>query len=731
MNPARAISHKVVSLLLLTALLVSATAIFPANLTLAEPLPDQEKQDGFSGLPFVAPSVSDPQTLALYWVEGKNPIELLLLKEMTINDKVDYRLSPDGQTIALLLQKSSDGSSSVELVRRSDLRRLPVAKGNNQQITSLVWVNDRQIAYTKVSWITRSQASQDVLRSVFKVARSPLAAGEADLAPTPESEVWLSNLDGTQQRLLVKAPLYRILSLAPDAQTLYATTLRPGAELWRVEEFAFVDTKTGAVEKPWASQFGAKWFYGFKLVDSPDHTPQVVFFEGEAPGRTVLRKPPAIWIGDLNTRQAQKVWEVTHSFAGPKNTTAYYLPSDFSWASDTWQEFVYVMNHQLWRVNLQEKVETEVREADRILAWNEQGLALEARGDLILSDRDGQSRAEIPLARNSQAGTLAPAAAVVNYNVPFVHQVYDTADAFNGNWACGPTSAVMALAYFQKIAAHPIQISIPTPHYNDYGWYVSEQYTYQSACTGAHTFDRQQPDASGNMARGAYGSCTTDGWSYKTLINTYVGNHDLRANLDDSPTTNEVQAELANGAVVILGTQLTGSGGHIVIARGYNDNGTFIVNDPYGAGADGSFDGSNVTYTWSQMVVLWSLAVGPQSTCSSNGTFSNLSADLQGTGSATFRFAYSGSSSYYRIHMSINPNMVTGVYWNFGGGPASPVVEANPRKWDQYTCGHTLYWWVESSTGVNSPIQTAQVSGCTGGGGTTPMTGHGFDACSA
>jgi hypothetical protein len=43
-------------------------------------------------------------------------------------------------------------------------------------------------------------------------------------------------------------------------------------------------------------------------------------------------------------------------------------------------------------------------------------------------------------------------------------------------------------------------------------------------------------------------------------------------------------------------------------------------------------------------------------------------------------------------------------------GTASPLVETNPRKWDKYVCGRTLYWQVESSTGVKSPIQTAYVT---------------------
>ncbi len=48
---------------------------------------------------------------------------------------------------------------------------------------------------------------------------------------------------------------------------------------------------------------------------------------------------------------------------------------------------------------------------------------------------------------------------VVNLSVPYVHQVFDTADDFNGHCACGPTSAVMALAYFQKIPPNSMTVN--------------------------------------------------------------------------------------------------------------------------------------------------------------------------------------------------------------------------------------------------------------------------------
>jgi len=36
---------------------------------------------------------------------------------------------------------------------------------------------------------------------------------------------------------------------------------------------------------------------------------------------------------------------------------------------------------------------------------------------------------------------------MVQGDVPYVHQVYDTPDWHNGNWSCAPTTAIMTIAY--------------------------------------------------------------------------------------------------------------------------------------------------------------------------------------------------------------------------------------------------------------------------------------------
>lgn len=192
---------------------------------------------------------------------------------------------------------------------------------------------------------------------------------------------------------------------------------------------------------------------------------------------------------------------------------------------------------------------------------------------------------------------------VVDHKVPYVHQLYDTPDDFCGNWACGPTSTVMALAYYQKIGARPIQVTKLFNHTSDFGFYVSKNWT--SSVTGA-VFDRTQTDACDRVAYGAYGTATDGGLAYAWRVQELLTKNGLKSKFYDAASIQVIRDALNNGRLVVMSTRLT-KGGHLVLAKGYeyDQNGQilFIVNDPYGNRNDPDtygkkHNGADVRYTW-------------------------------------------------------------------------------------------------------------------------------------
>jgi len=189
--------------------------------------------------------------------------------------------------------------------------------------------------------------------------------------------------------------------------------------------------------------------------------------------------------------------------------------------------------------------------------------------------------------------------------MPYIHQVYDTPNEFNGNWACGPTSTLMAIQHFGRLPAWPVTVDIPSPHTSDFGAYVSREYSAFGT-----TFNRYQNDASGKPAAGAYGWCTEDGAAWAWRMQDYAKKHNLSSDFDGSASFAEVQAAIDAGKVVPLSTQLT-SAGHIITVKGYTSDGRLITNDPYGDKNQGymNYRGEGAIYTWAQVGSKWFITV--------------------------------------------------------------------------------------------------------------------------
>jgi len=202
-----------------------------------------------------------------------------------------------------------------------------------------------------------------------------------------------------------------------------------------------------------------------------------------------------------------------------------------------------------------------------------------------------------------------PAGAVYLKDVPYVAQDWDVGDSFNGGWACGPTSSLMAMAYHKKITAHPIVCSKPWVHNTSFGYYDSNVYTSPINIT----FDRMQTDASGNPAWGAYGTCTENGGAWAWRVQQYIENHGgLVATFYDQSDPDLLKDSINNGNLVVQSTQMS-SAGHLVLIVGYNPDGTFLVNDPAGNinGPKWSMypTGAYISYTWATLHAKWCIVV--------------------------------------------------------------------------------------------------------------------------
>jgi hypothetical protein len=134
--------------------------------------------------------------------------------------------------------------------------------------------------------------------------------------------------------------------------------------------------------------------------------------------------------------------------------------------------------------------------------------------------------------------------AVKILGAPYINQRYDTGDAFAGQWACGPTSTLMALAALKKITPHSINCTRPWHHSNPWGWYDSHQYT---SPTG-FVFSATQPDPTGKPFPGAYGSCIKEGGAWAYLIQDFVTHHGgLTAEFHDTTTFDLIKHSIDAG----------------------------------------------------------------------------------------------------------------------------------------------------------------------------------------
>lgn len=172
-----------------------------------------------------------------------------------------------------------------------------------------------------------------------------------------------------------------------------------------------------------------------------------------------------------------------------------------------------------------------------------------------------------------------------------VNQVYDTRDTFDGRGSCGPTSAVMTMAGYQ-LAEWGMYVNYGGYHYSGWGRYVTDAYSYNGT-----SFNRTQPDYSGRGAfAGAHGwvylPCCGAGWAnMKDYMNRHTG-WTIQAGWD----ANWVRNELNRGQLIAVSGKMT-SAGHIILIKGWTDDGRWVVNDPFGVNTSGGPGGADQIYS--------------------------------------------------------------------------------------------------------------------------------------
>jgi len=180
-------------------------------------------------------------------------------------------------------------------------------------------------------------------------------------------------------------------------------------------------------------------------------------------------------------------------------------------------------------------------------------------------------------------------------DIPYVHQVYDTPDWFDGYWACGATSAIMIIAHYPILPKWSLYVSQPFGHRTYWGRYICTVYSYHT-----HTFNIGSYDRLGNKGYGGYGFITQNHWAdTKGYMARYFQYHGLASSVDWSPAWSDLRQEIDNQRPFVLLNSLT-SAGHYVDVVGYYENRSVVVNDPYGNKNRGytNYYGKQAVYDW-------------------------------------------------------------------------------------------------------------------------------------
>ena len=610
-----------------------------------------EAQDPQPGDPVVTGSLDLTRTVrvfpydvdiyGIYLIEGDQMTTVTSVVVDHVNvDRVTAKLAPDGLKVAYLVEFGNMGFSRLTVVGVDGLNSQVLfdSQDPSRYITSFAWSHDS------------SRVAYSLSRDMFAASDDPVTSfddPDTEINPDDETavfdnplelagEVWVTDLDGEIQEQLVEQGAMdvlgwtgddgnilftRIMTDTPEAGLAVTSDVTPTRNITPTSLFAAgvsivqTDALTDVVVSdvltntiPVSGTTPGPLYTDFYLLESGDGSQKLAVVSTPLPFETLPFTDTTLSVIDLNGSGvlAQPISlaltaVLTNSDAIVNVTIA---PDGSRLAYMTQQ------SGGLWVADIGGADHTEVitggLSASAKVVWatasnavaaaslEEYGVQVFDLGGTVLGSLSAVPSDELqaePLGAHVQK----------QLDAPYIHQLWDTPNWFAGYCACGPTSVAMTLAFYEKLSAHPIQVSVPYPHTSNYGFYVPEKHgAYQTRWA----WDCGSGLQAYNKSYGLYGfTMVSSGYraaAYSRIRNA-IHNHGLGTSQDWSPTFNEVKAAIDRGHLVIMGgTRLT-SAGHIVVVKGYTNDGRVVVHDPFGnfrKGSYGQYNGADSWYYW-------------------------------------------------------------------------------------------------------------------------------------
>ena len=183
-----------------------------------------------------------------------------------------------------------------------------------------------------------------------------------------------------------------------------------------------------------------------------------------------------------------------------------------------------------------------------------------------------------------------------HFDVPYMHQRWDTPGWFNGSWSCGPTSCMMAVQYYMMLTPDSIWASYPSPgHWSLWGNYIPVEYTFLG-----YTYDDLGESPGGVFVPGAHGFICPDGGAWWNNMVAFLNQHEVNSAWAGT-SWSTLTGQIDNDYPVVCSSTVLGFG-HIILFNGYYADHTVVVNDPFGnaneSGWGNYYNGKDVLYDW-------------------------------------------------------------------------------------------------------------------------------------